>query len=540
MIQLPLVEYWLPFLLYAEIHYSFKGIYSRLKKREPEILADVPFRIEPNHAIPVLIFIKDAQHYPILLKRVTLQLIQEQQCLRSQEFHFGCPVQEKFWHQILEFEPEPDISGPVKVNVIIEIEINGQTKRYFNDNYRLSSHLPFDVYLAREPLPTLGGVVWGDLHYHSNYTEDQVEFGAPLPATAHLAEALGLKFFAATDHSYDLDDYQSNVLKNDPDLKKWRQFRQEVQDWNRRNPSVVILPGEEVSCANHRNQNVHFLILNQSDFIPGKGDGAERWFQTQPDLSISSILKNLGPDALAFASHPEVVPPLLQKILIRRGKWELPDYQHPRLNGLQIWNGKDDRFFERSLQRWQELLLAGHRLLIVAGNDAHGNFNRFRQIGFPFWTFREQHFEIFGYARTGVIITTSFSPSAILQNLRKGAVVISNGPLVMLNARDALGSTWLGPGAEVHHAPLSLRVTAASTAEFGDLQAVKIIAGDLLTKKESVLHSCHEFTTTQKCDFTAEFSALPEQGYLRSEVTTRKDHRIYRAYTNPIWIRSLR
>ncbi len=534
-----MVEYWLPFLLYAEMHYSFKGIYSRLKKNEPEILADAPFRIEPNQAIPVLIFIKDAQLYPIFLRTVTVQLIQAQQCLHSQVFIFGCLVQEKFWHQVLEFEPPPAISGPVKINVMLEIEINGQIKRYYNDNYRLSSHLPLEVYLAQEPLPTLGEVVWGDLHYHSNYTEDQVEFGAPLSATARLAAALGLKFFAATDHSYDLDDCLSNMLENDPDLKKWQQFQREVRDWNLGHPQVVILPGEEVSCANQRQQNVHFLILNHPDFIPGKGDGAERWFKTRPDLSIAEILKNLGPDALAFASHPEVMPPWLQKILIRRGKWEWPDYQHPRLNGMQIWNGKDDRFFERSLQRWQELLLAGRRLLIVAGNDAHGNFNRFRQIGFPFWTFREHQFEIFGYARTGVQLTTAVSPTTILAQLRQGAVVISNGPLVLLHAREPFGG-WHGPGAELQSPSLSLHVRAASTAEFGDLERVEIIAGDLRTRTENVLFSGHESLPAQKIEFTAEFNALPESGYLRSEVSTRKESRIYRAYTNPIWLRSAR
>ncbi|MCI0515255.1 hypothetical protein L0128_18735, partial [candidate division KSB1 bacterium] len=99
---------------------------------------------------------------------------------------------------------------------------------------------------------------------------------------------------------------------------------------------------------------------------------------------------------------------------------------------------------------------------------------------------------------------------------------------------------WHGPGAELQSPSLSLHVRAASTAEFGDLERVEIIAGDLRTRTENVLFSGHESLPAQKIEFTAEFNALPESGYLRSEVSTRKESRIYRAYTNPIWLRSAR
>ena len=39
-------------LLYAETHYRFKYFFSFLKKNEPEILADIPHRLEPNAALP--------------------------------------------------------------------------------------------------------------------------------------------------------------------------------------------------------------------------------------------------------------------------------------------------------------------------------------------------------------------------------------------------------------------------------------------------------------------------------------------------------
>ena len=42
-------------LLYAELHFRFKWSGSRYYKKEPEILADTPTRIEPNNDIPILL-----------------------------------------------------------------------------------------------------------------------------------------------------------------------------------------------------------------------------------------------------------------------------------------------------------------------------------------------------------------------------------------------------------------------------------------------------------------------------------------------------
>ena len=70
----PFLKLGLLFLLYAETHYSFKGIYSRLKKKEPEIIADVPHRIKQGQPIPVLLLIKDADQHSIELNSVHINL----------------------------------------------------------------------------------------------------------------------------------------------------------------------------------------------------------------------------------------------------------------------------------------------------------------------------------------------------------------------------------------------------------------------------------------------------------------------------------
>ena len=49
--------------LYAELHFRFKWFISMYFIKEPEIITDVPYRIDPNKKIPILILIKDAKKY---------------------------------------------------------------------------------------------------------------------------------------------------------------------------------------------------------------------------------------------------------------------------------------------------------------------------------------------------------------------------------------------------------------------------------------------------------------------------------------------
>ena len=60
------------FFLYTEIHYRFPFIFSRYFKKEPEILADIPHRINPSMKIPVMLLIKDADKYPVELNNINI------------------------------------------------------------------------------------------------------------------------------------------------------------------------------------------------------------------------------------------------------------------------------------------------------------------------------------------------------------------------------------------------------------------------------------------------------------------------------------
>ena len=530
-------ELFLPFILYAETHYKFKGIYSRLFKNEPEIIADAPFRVEPDQAIPILLLVKDAPRFPIEILKILIEIKQNSILISKESISLNITIYEdRFWHRIFHLERPTDVSGDVKIDVQIIIKTNGKTEKYHNDNYRISSHQPLKIYLAKEPLPRFDNWYFGDFHYHSNYTEDQVEFGAPLKATVEMARAIGLNFFAVTDHSYDLDDREDCWVENDHGIPKWHRLWQEVAKLNQQYSDFVILPGEEVSAGNHQNRNVHLLILNDRNFYPGQGDSAEKWFRTKPDLSIEQILNQVSKKALAIAGHPEIATPFLQWLLIRRGRWHWQDFQHNRLDGFQIWNGEYDHSFYHGSSSWSKLLSEGKKLTLVAGNDAHGNFNRFRQIGFPFFTFRENYSQIFGNMRTGVKVNKNLTKNNLIQAVKNSSVVVSNGPIIDLCVKNEQGRTAL-IGEESQGQQLCLTIMAKSTEEFGKLEFIHLFQGDLKTKKENIDIVYKNFTNPYTFHKEQKLTNLNKSGYVRAEVMARKaDGEVTRCLTNPIWI----
>ena len=74
-----LIEHFAVFLpmviMYAELHFRFKWSNSRYFQKEPEILADLPIRIEPGSDIPILLIIKDAHIFPVFLEKVEIKII---------------------------------------------------------------------------------------------------------------------------------------------------------------------------------------------------------------------------------------------------------------------------------------------------------------------------------------------------------------------------------------------------------------------------------------------------------------------------------
>ena len=541
MMVLPLVTF--P-LLYAETHYRFKYFFSFLRKNEPEILADIPHRLEPGAALPVLLLVKDSHKYPVELNHVTIEMRQEGRQIYTGKNDFSSHITQELWWKILSVPFNDQLStvfGFIDVDVYFDYAVEGEHHSAKNDNYRTSSKTSLRIYRSAYPLPSFPGWMQGDTHTHSSYTDDQVEFGSPLEASVELSKAMGLSFFCVTDHSYDLDDRLNNYLINDPEIPKWKLQQKQIDTINSQHIDFAVVRGEEISCFNRAQRNVHLLLWGTKEFFAGSGDGAEHWFHTTAEHTITDVLLHKGPTVAAYAGHPTEPTPFFQWLLIKRGAWDINDMDQDGLAGIQILNGEANQAFLEGLQSWTTLLLRGRKLFIAAGNDAHGNFNRFKQIGIPFFTIREHAQQLFGKMRTAAGCD-SIAETSILEALRLGRTVITNGPLVTFTLTNELGET-AGIGQQICGARLQLHLNGKSTEEFGAFRELRIILGRIGTENE-VIRTRRHFSQIYGIDLKIDFEVQHYQtmAYIRLEGFT--DHCAGSdatgfCYTNPIWIRHL-
>ena len=211
----------LPILVaYTEMHYRFKLTGSRYFKKEPEILADMPHRLIVNHDLPILILVKDADKYPIFLDKISIELSSSDSGQISKTIDIQKNISEHFWNQIIQID-KTHLKGETKVNVLFRYRMNNKVITCTNHNLALLPPSPFSVNVNQDQTPGNDKILWGDIHYHSNLTEDMVEFGAPIAPTRDIGNSLGLSFFCTTDHYYDLDDLPGSCTKPDKNLKKW-------------------------------------------------------------------------------------------------------------------------------------------------------------------------------------------------------------------------------------------------------------------------------------------------------------------------------
>jgi hypothetical protein len=521
----------LPLIAYAEIHYRLLFWPSLLFKREPEIIFDISHRSSHKSPVALFLFIKDAHRYAIHLCSIKVYIRKEgsgESSIFQEEWNHR--ITTNFYSHTIwipaDFFPDP---GEYRIITQLHYHTNAGKKRSIQqDNYRGIPHNAFSINITDSPLPRFPNWYWGDLHVHSNYTEDQVEFGAPIEATVQAARSIGLDFIAITDHSYDLDDHPDNFLENDRTLRKWKAFLKEVEEIQDKNPNLIIIPGEEVSVGNNKNKNVHCLILNDPEFHPGYGDSAENFLQNSPTLTIPELLKKKSTQALAISAHPLEKPPLAQRFILRRGIWDKEDCMLPQLDALQILNDNSDFSLNKSMTLWKDILLTGRKIGISAGNDAHGNFNCYRQIDIPFLSMKYHQQHLLGKARTAVLVE-KFTKRNLLEALKNHQNVISTGPLAIFQLEGkgiaSIGHNYhAGPGDKI-------KVFAKSIPEYGFWREINLFFGQYLSKDEKRQQIPIQ---KNKLFIKTEFN-FPSFSvdYIRLEAFTDLDNL---CFSNPIWI----
>jgi hypothetical protein len=121
--------------LYAEIHYTFRLGFSLLRTDFPEIIADLPWRIDPGERIPILCLIKDADRHPIFLDEIVVTVQWDGNGHLSRSFPLGGEsIEGHWWHRILDLSREHIPPGPIKIDVLFRGRRQGRPFRFRNDN----------------------------------------------------------------------------------------------------------------------------------------------------------------------------------------------------------------------------------------------------------------------------------------------------------------------------------------------------------------------------------------------------------------------
>lgn len=516
---------------YPETHYRFAPGLSILFRRRPEILFDAPHRVTRGSALPVALLIKDAHCFPVEILAVDAAIIPDGgeplPCKIHWEREMPGKLAVRFWWNLGYIDAKDLPIGDLRIVCRIHYRCRSRNCLAITDNFPGLSHQPLKVLVADQPWPRIPGWHYGDPHCHSDKTMDQVEFGAPVPVLAQMAEALGLDWFVVTDHSYDLDVPPFEHFGLDPELRRWHELEREVEQHTGR---PIAIRGEEISCGNVQDHNVHLLVYGHPQLIPGRGDGAKRGLNLSnaPDLNMAEVLDQLS-NAVTFAAHPDSGASWLERLILNRNKWTDEDRLKP--DGLQVWNTRTGTELEAGLEQWVRMLLEGHRKPILAGSDAHGDFNRARCVLMPFLVLSE--FEAsFGVPRTCARVEGRLNRTSLLQSLRRGQTVLTDGALAIMSAHTSGSVAAIGDC--LRTTQCELRVQARSTAEFGLVDQIVIHQG-ILGKAE------HQYTPKFQPGYEVDVCHsidVPESGYVRLEVHSQREGRRHRCITNPIWLES--
>jgi hypothetical protein len=436
---------------------------------------------------------------------------------------------------------------------------------------------------------------YGDAHYHSAYTNDLKEFGGAVLEARRAGRAVGLDWLVVTDHSTDLgevdaghggrrrwerlvDDIASPSV-SDADFrcilgeeitflgaKGWPLHLLALGDM------ADMIEGAFLPAESKAPEMVLARRALETIIRAGSGYAAdipERLFGNV--LPLEEVMARLPAGTLTFAAHPydvAQVPP---------ARWSRADLTHPRLTGYQAWNGRiratarmtanpfarwtdaaalakaDDarirKLQERVEEQWDPQLQRGvrgwrvrqelpaWRPVLIAGADAHCDFNY--HVG---WAWDYRRFEVddnaLGRARTAVLLpgqaVAGVPPvDEILGAVKRGACLVTDGPLVDFCLEQDGRVARLGDLLHVRGPhPVSLRVIAHSTAEFGPVTEVEVVSFWHGQKERKPRH------TVVKVGEKVLLKLEGRKGYCRLQARSAgPEGQGYCCFTNPIWLR---
>lgn len=528
-------EILIPLALYAETHFRFfKWMPSLLYKKCPEVLFDCPRRINPNSDLPVTLIINDILSNSISLCDISITInkignkpvLFRLDDLLFSEISHDFSDNQKVYSILLKRELLP--SGDLYLNCKATFLYKRKTFDVLNDNLQTSSKFPLRCYISSTYLPGDKDCMYGDMHFHSQYSQSHVEFGPPLGAVDITAKVAGLDFVAITDHSYDLCCSMGNYLAEETSLQRWNSLQKQYE--NKHN--VLFLRGEEISCLNSNGNVIHLCGIGIKTYINGSSDGARRKKLFGPDLSIdNAISRILSQGGIAYAAHPGSKKTLLQFLFLNRATWTQKDINANAISGVQAFNGSYKGAWERGKKLWITALQSGKKLALIAGNDAHGDFNRYRAIKTPFISILENNERFMGFGKTGVY-SRNHSEQSIMECINTGQTFITTGPYANIcEATDPAVS--LISFKKLAATQTNILLIVKSTEEFGYISQLSLFAFYENEDNETCLltrnYTNDLFTVLET--FSVPAARLPR--YIRLEASTcTNDNRVLKAFTS--------
>ena len=424
-------------LRYAETHFKFKLPWSLLYKPWPEIIFDAPFQFVPGVSPYLWIVVRDANRFPTTIKTAEIllkhnienafdnTLEKTSQPDISIHKHLDIEVREQMHFIPLPLGEIP--AGTYEVFCKLTVERDGKTQTFERWNLPRLKPVPLRIKVLNETLPIAPGYAAGEMHCHTHYSADHVEYGATPEVLQLAAKAVGLDFVNCTDHAYDFAFTQEDFTKEaESPVPRFQKLREEIAALPSKDENgedlPLLLAGEEVSAGNSKGENVHVTVLAPEGYLPGLGDCGRYWLNNKPTLSIKQVLSMTK--AHCFAAHPFQQMGLLEKFIFRRGYWKPEDLnwapQKHAIRGLQFWNGIRDEGFKLGREFWINELGKGNYLLPIGGNDAHGDLNSMTAVDLPLISLKLTRAHTFGNVRTVVRIEDSVIPN-------ENATVIPNG-----------------------------------------------------------------------------------------------------------------
>ncbi len=500
-----------------------------------EVVVDAPYRIEPGMSIPLICLVKEKRNKSFTIESIKVNIMQKGQTIRvTSVLRSPVDVHDSKWHKVIRVPLHDSMQGKFELDTIVTISRDGKNKKIRSHPYSGTSSETLKIFRAVDSLPKFADYYFGDMHYHCLSESKSESISAPLMFSTQVAKAFGLQFFAATDHAYVLDD-NGGSSRND-NSNKWDKFQEKVDSINSKNEDVVILPGEEIKCKNHRGRDVDLIIVNYPEFIRGS-QGTTAPVKSH-ESNLKELLSRVESAAVTFAVHPMKQTSFYEKLFYRRGRWGKLDLTLAGLTGMQVYDGMNEYFLGRRLKHWVELLLKGERKYIVAGSDSYADFGERVKPQSPFKKSNTKSIQEFGRARTGLFCTQPITKEKIVQSLKEGKSVISTGPLMDFSVHNHIGKRVL-VGGNIEGRTFTVKFRGVSSAEYGPITDIKLYLGEIRRECEEQVFSVK--LTKNRYNYQGEFhiEARGKINYIRGELISGDAGRSLFCVTNPIWIKSL-